>query len=278
MTYIIAIALIILAVLIAYFFRFIIGKIFDAFGYLNHTPKNSNNELSSPNYRKSSTTSKDMANNNYNDFNENFQNAREKVNSILNNPKADINKESPDENLENHINYLNQGVPNQKELSSYEEMWEIAGQYGGSIPTKSTMPGIYPNSILPYSREEIKHALATLLLIENNPASSEIICMNYTTLDKFVPDDIYSILANTFGEPDSADTQQDYEKMAEMSLNKVLSDKNGEFIQVLDSTTNFLKEREYNTTIELIALRRIAGLDVEFYLMRLKDLADKKKK
>ena len=235
MTYIIAIVLIILALLLAYFFRFIIGKTFDAFSFFTPLSENSNNAG---------------------------------VKSKLNNQKNDSKKESLDENLENNLSDLYLGVANQREQSSYAEMWEIAGEYGDCIPTKSTIPGIYPNSVLPYPREEIKRALATLLLMENSPVAKEIICINYDTLDKFVPDEIYRIMADTFGEPNPEDTQQNLDVMVETSINKI----NKDIIETWEKTMNLLREREYSSTIELLALRRIAGLDVETYLKRLNEL------
>lgn len=253
MAYIITIALIILAILIAYFFRFIIGKIFDVFNYIHHISKN-------PNNGQLSTASNDINDKKYDDYNENFQNAREKVNSIFNNPEANINTESL-------------GAAKQREHSSYNEIWEIAGQYGDSIPTKLTVPGIYPNSVLPYTREEIKLALATLILIEHNPAAIEIICINYYTLDMFVPDEVYRIMADTFGEPDSEDTQQNSDVMANTAIQNFDNNVNEEIIQTWERTMNLLREREYSSTIELLALRRIAGLDVEFYLKRLDELS-----
>jgi hypothetical protein len=88
----------------------------------------------------------------------------------------------------------------QRKNWSYEELWEIAMAYGESLETSpqlsSLIGSISRESMLPYSKQTIKHALATLLLIEQDNSAISLLGGAYTYLDVFVSDEVYQFVSS----------------------------------------------------------------------------------
>lgn len=82
---------------------------------------------------------------------------------------------------------------------TYDELWNIAFAYGEALETQprllSPIGPISQESKLPYSKKTIKHALATLLLIEQDNDAIMILGSTYTCLHDFVNDDIYNFMS-----------------------------------------------------------------------------------
>ena len=81
---------------------------------------------------------------------------------------------------------------------SYEELWNIVSAYGESLekqPRLVTILGLIlsQESMLPYPKKTIKHALATLLLIEEDSDAISLLAGAYTDLNSFVSDEVYEI-------------------------------------------------------------------------------------
>lgn len=156
---------------------------------------------------------------------------------------------------------------NIQETMSYEEAWEIASEYGYYLEhNKGIYPGAQPLSALSHSIEKIKTALATLVILDQNVSAKEAACLTYTFLDDFVEDDIYTPLANAFGNVSADDVQN-------MSKSELM-----EMAGNFDLISEFYKRHDSKRDItlnELIKLRMLAGLEVEFYVNQLSELREK---
>ena len=154
-----------------------------------------------------------------------------------------------------------------QQTRSYDELWEIAAQFGDYMSeNKSIFPGIYPTSALPYSKEEIKTALATLLILDNNETAKELASMHYLFLDDFAEDEIYNPLEVTFGKLNYQNTSNLSDEMIRNMAGKH------------DLVTNWFKikqTRTDNTLNELIKLRMLAGLEVDGFANQLRELRNK---
>jgi len=189
--------------------------------------------------------------------------------SITYSKKSQNNEETKKLADEEKINKLIGAILGIKiqQTSSYDEIWKIASEYGDyRSKNKGVFPGVYPISALSHPKEEIKIALAKLIILDNSEVVKELASANYLFLDDVVEDEIYSPLKKTFGE-------LEYENIDEITELKFR-----EMAENADLATDWFKlhrARQDTTLNELIKLRMLAGLEVDDFVSHLSELRKK---
>jgi hypothetical protein len=121
------------------------------------------------------------------------------------------------------------------------------------------VPSALPESLLPFPKGIIRHAIALLLLREVSPDRRNILEEAYLYLDNFISDQEYELFypLDTSIRDARSNKSYDTDKVEEIIL------KNTELMQKINAKVESMKHRNKQANEELRALRRIIGLPDE---------------
>ncbi len=114
-----------------------------------------------------------------------------------------------------------------------------------------------PESLLPFPKGVIRHAIAQLLLRELSPERRSILEEAYLYLDNFIPDQEYGLFYPLDVSIRAAREDSSLDGSHEVS--EIISNK-AELIQKVNAKIESMKYRVAEADEELKALRRISGL------------------
>ena len=146
---------------------------------------------------------------------------------------------------------------------NYESLWKIAQSFGNAFGDRQymTIANIIPLSKLQYSLKVTRQALATLILIENDRETIELLCANYMNLPLVAPDEVYDNLVNIFGTIEMSASEEEYDEWAEqiskMIQENKISQKDLDYWAKVNRT---ISDRTSDALMELKVLENIAGL------------------
>ncbi|MBF8303308.1 MAG: hypothetical protein HW396_1589 [Candidatus Dadabacteria bacterium] len=121
------------------------------------------------------------------------------------------------------------------------------------------VPSALPESLLPFPKGVIRHAIAQLLLRETSPDKRSILEEAYLYLDNFISDQEYKLFypLDTSIRDARTDNSDDPGRVEE------IISKNTQLIQIINEKVESMKLRNAQANEELRSLRRIIGLPDE---------------
>ncbi|MGH7909515.1 MAG: hypothetical protein ACRENW_06665 [Thermodesulfobacteriota bacterium] len=121
------------------------------------------------------------------------------------------------------------------------------------------VPSALPESILPFPKGVIRHAIAQLLLRETSPDRRSILEEAYLYLDNFISDQEYELFypLDTSIRDARTDNSDDPGRVEE------IISKNTQLVQMINEKVESMKLRNAQANEELRSLRRIIGLPDE---------------
>ncbi len=121
------------------------------------------------------------------------------------------------------------------------------------------VPSALPESLLPFPKGVIRHAIAQLLLRETSPDRRNILEEAYLYLDNFIPDQEYELFypLDTSIRDARTDNSDDPGRVEE------IISKNTQLVQMINEKVESMKLRNAQANEELRSLRRIIGLPDE---------------
>ncbi len=121
------------------------------------------------------------------------------------------------------------------------------------------VPSALPESLLPFPKGVIRHAIAQLLLRETSPDRRSILEEAYLYLDNFIPDQEYELFYPL--DTSIRDARTDNSDNPG-SVEEIIS-KNTQLVQMINEKVESMKLRNAQANEELRSLRRIIGLPDE---------------
>jgi hypothetical protein len=150
-------------------------------------------------------------------------------------------------------------------MDANKEFHEIVIAFGNvleqeDIEELTLVPSALPESLLPYPKSVIRHAIVQLLLKETSFDRRSILEEAYLYLDNFIPNQEYELFYPLDASIRAArgDSQADNSQ----EIAEIVS-KNTELMQKVNTTIESIKNRTEQANEELKALRRISGLPNE---------------
>lgn len=128
------------------------------------------------------------------------------------------------------------------------------------IEPLTLVPSALPESLLPFPKGVIRHAIAQLLLKETSQEKRNILEEAYLYLDNFIPDQEYNLFYPLDISIRAARGDSNLDDSHEIS--EIIS-RNAELMQKVNATIESMKHRTEAANEELKALRRICGLSDE---------------
>ena len=121
------------------------------------------------------------------------------------------------------------------------------------------VPSALPESLLPFPKGVIRHAIAQLLLRETSPDKRSILEEAYLYLDNFISDQEYKLFypLDTSIRDARTDNSDDPGRVEE------IISKNTQLMQIINEKVESMKLRNAQANEELRSLRRIIGLPDE---------------
>lgn len=121
------------------------------------------------------------------------------------------------------------------------------------------VPSALPESLLPFPKGVIRHAIAQLLLRETSPDRRSILEEAYLYLDNFISDQEYKLFypLDTSIRDARTDNSDDPGRVEE------IISKNTQLMQMINEKVESIKLRNAQANEELRSLRRIIGLPDE---------------
>jgi hypothetical protein len=121
------------------------------------------------------------------------------------------------------------------------------------------VPSALPESLLPFPKGVIRHAIAQLLLRETSPDKRSILEEAYLYLDNFISDQEYKLFypLDTSIRDARTDNSDDPGRVEE------IISKNTQLMQIINEKVDSMKLRNAQANEELRSLRRIIGLPDE---------------
>ncbi len=121
------------------------------------------------------------------------------------------------------------------------------------------VPSALPESLLPFPKGVIRHAIAQLLLRETSPDRRSILEEAYLYLDNFISDQEYELFypLDTSIRDARTDNSDDPGRVEE------IISKNTQLVQMINEKVESMKLRNAQANEELRSLRRIIGLPDE---------------
>ena len=121
------------------------------------------------------------------------------------------------------------------------------------------VPSALPESLLPFPKGVIRHAIAQLLLRETSPDRRSILEEAYLYLDNFISDQEYKLFypLDTSIRDARTDNSDDPGRVEE------IISKNTQLMQIINEKVESMKLRNAQANEELRSLRRIIGLPDE---------------
>ena len=121
------------------------------------------------------------------------------------------------------------------------------------------VPSALPESLLPFPKGVIRHAIAQLLLRETSPDKRSILEEAYLYLDNFISDQEYELFypLDTSIRDARTDNSDDPGRVEE------IISKNTQLVQMINEKVESMKLRNAQANEELRSLRRIIGLPDE---------------
>ena len=121
------------------------------------------------------------------------------------------------------------------------------------------VPSALPESLLPFPKGVIRHAIAQLLLRETSPDRRNILEEAYLYLDNFISDQEYELFypLDTSIRDARTDNSDDPGRVEE------IISKNTQLVQMINEKVESMKLRNAQANEELRSLRRIIGLPDE---------------
>ena len=120
------------------------------------------------------------------------------------------------------------------------------------------LPGALPESLLPFTQETIRHALAIYLLHQDYIEDRDIIEDAYSFLDNFIPDEEYELFLSLQASMEEKDRAESGPGGWNRDLSYTMS--------LLRLRTKRMKKRRKHAAQELRALRRIIGLPDKIFV------------
>lgn len=121
------------------------------------------------------------------------------------------------------------------------------------------VPSALPESLLPFPKGVIRHAIAQLLLRETSPDRRSILEEAYLYLDNFISDQEYELFYPL--DTSIRDARTDNSDNPS-SVEEIIS-KNTQLVQMINEKVESMKLRNAQANEELRSLRRIIGLPDE---------------
>jgi len=115
-------------------------------------------------------------------------------------------------------------------------------------------PSALPQSLLPFPKNVIRHAIALLLLSEKRMDRRKVLEEAYLYLDRFIPDDEFELFYS-FGRPLSEGTASDGTVKESQPIHPTYG-----ISQKVEKTIKAMRDRRDQAMEEVRALRRIMGL------------------
>jgi hypothetical protein len=147
-------------------------------------------------------------------------------------------------------------------MDENKEFRDIVIAFGGVLERQDIKPlalvsSALPESLLPFPKAVIRHAIAQLLLREMSPERRSILEEAYLYLDNFIPDQEYDLFYPLDVSVRATRGDSSLDSSNEVSEN--ISKKN-ELMQRVNAKIESMKYRIAEAYEELKALRRISGL------------------
>jgi hypothetical protein len=117
-----------------------------------------------------------------------------------------------------------------------------------------SVPSALPQSLLPFPKDVIRHAIALLLLSEKDRDRRKVLEEAYLYLDRFISDDEYELFYSFDKSFRESSTPDDLVKKAQLIPQSV------GMSQRVNATIKVMIERKEQAMEEIRALRRIMGL------------------
>ena len=121
------------------------------------------------------------------------------------------------------------------------------------------VPSALPESVLPFSKGVIRHAIAQLLLRETSPDRRSILEEAYLFLDNFISDQEYEL----FYPLDASIRDARTDNPDDPGRVEEIISKNIQLVQMINEKVESMKLRNAQANEELRSLRRIIGLPDE---------------
>ena len=121
------------------------------------------------------------------------------------------------------------------------------------------VPSALPESLLPFPKGVIRHAIAQLLLRETSPDKRSILEEAYLYLDNFISDQEYEL----FYPLDASIRDARTDNPDDPSRVEEIISKNIQLVQMINEKVESMKLRNAQANEELRSLRRIIGLPDE---------------
>ena len=121
------------------------------------------------------------------------------------------------------------------------------------------VPSALPESVLPFPKGVIRHAIAQLLLRETSPDRRSILEEAYLFLDNFISDQEYEL----FYPLDASIRDARTDNPDDPSRVEEIISKNIQLVQMINEKVESMKLRNAQANEELRSLRRIIGLPDE---------------
>ncbi len=149
-------------------------------------------------------------------------------------------------------------------MGENKEFRDIVIAFGGILEREDVeeltlVPSALPESLLPFPKGVIRHAIAQLLLGETSPDRRSILEEAYLYLDNFISDQEYELFypLDTSIRDARTDNSDD-----PGSVEEIIS-KNTQLVQMINEKVESMKLRNAQANEELRSLRRIIGLPDE---------------